>query len=85
MLENYKLQVTNYKQITNYNVQNYKKNGVFEVDQSLNQLIINPKDGHGLHKDIFRLQTMTVFNQKLLQGVQGGGFLEKSPPGRQRQ
>jgi hypothetical protein len=24
-------------------------------------------------------------NQKLLQGVQGGGFLEKSPPGRRRQ
>jgi signal transduction histidine kinase len=26
-----------------------------------------------------------VNNQKLLRGVQGGGFLEKSPPGRQRQ
>jgi hypothetical protein len=24
-------------------------------------------------------------NKKLLQGVQGGGFLEKSPPGRRRQ
>jgi opacity protein-like surface antigen len=24
---------------------------------------------------------MTAFNQKLLRGVQGGGFLEKSPPG----
>ena len=24
-------------------------------------------------------------NQKLLWGVQGGGFLEKSPPGRRRQ
>ena len=23
-------------------------------------------------------------NQKLLRGVQGGGFLEKSPPGRRR-
>jgi hypothetical protein len=23
----------------------------------------------------------TTFNQKLLRGVQGGGFLEKSPPG----
>jgi hypothetical protein len=23
---------------------------------------------------------MTAFNEKLLQGVQGGGFLEKSPP-----
>jgi hypothetical protein len=27
----------------------------------------------------------TTFNQKLLWGVQGGGFLEKSPPGRRRQ
>ena len=25
------------------------------------------------------------FNKKLLRGVQGGGFLEKSPPGRRRQ
>ena len=24
------------------------------------------------------------FNKKLLRGVQGGGFLEKSPPGRRR-
>jgi len=38
-----------------------------------------------LHKDSFRLQTMTAFNKKLLQGVQGDGFLEKSPPGRRRQ
>jgi hypothetical protein len=32
-------------------------------------------------QDSFKLQTMTAFNQKLLRGVQGGGFLEKSPPG----
>ncbi|MGD2091599.1 MAG: hypothetical protein PVH61_35830 [Candidatus Aminicenantes bacterium] len=43
------------------------------------------KGGHGLPKDSFRLQTMTAFNEKLLRGVQGGGFLEKSPPGRRRQ
>jgi hypothetical protein len=47
--------------------------------------IIIPKGGHGLPKDSSRLQTMTAFNQKLLWGVQGGGFLEKSPPGRRRQ
>jgi hypothetical protein len=34
--------------------------------------------------DPYKLQTMTAFNQKLLRGVQGGGFLEKSPPGRRR-
>jgi hypothetical protein len=49
--KNYKLQNTNYKQITNYNVLNYKQE----------------------------------INKKLLQGVQGDGFLEKSPPGRRRQ
>jgi hypothetical protein len=27
----------------------------------------------------------TTFNQKLLRGVQGDGFLEKSPPGCRRQ
>jgi heterodisulfide reductase subunit A-like polyferredoxin len=46
--ENYKLQNTKYKQITNHNVQNYKQKN----------------------------------NEKLLQRVQGDGFLEKSPPGR---
>jgi tyrocidine synthetase-3 len=51
LIKNYKLQNTNYKQITNYNAQNYKQK----------------------------------INQKLLRGVQGGGFLEKSPPGRRRQ
>ncbi|MGD2085557.1 MAG: class I adenylate-forming enzyme family protein [Candidatus Aminicenantes bacterium] len=44
--KNHKLQNTNYKQITNHNVQNYKQK----------------------------------INQKLLRGVKGGGFLEKSPP-----
>jgi hypothetical protein len=62
MKENYKLQNTNYKQIT------IKKN----------------KSSHGLHKGHIKSQTMTAFNQKLW-GVQGGGFLEKSPPGRRRQ
>ena len=44
-----KLQITNYKlqttclskkrQLLNYNVRNYNRNGVFEVDQGLNQRI----------------------------------------------
>jgi amino acid adenylation domain-containing protein len=57
---NYKLQNTNYKQITNYKIQitNIEKQNP------------TPKDST---------------NQKLLWGVQGGGFLEKSPPGRLRQ
>ncbi|MFC2141183.1 hypothetical protein ACFLQP_02685 [Acidobacteriota bacterium] len=84
-ITNSKIQITNKFQNTNYNIQNSKGNGVFEIDQALDQLMVNPKGGHGLPKDSFRLQTMTAFNQKLLWGVQGGGFLEKSPPGRRRQ
>jgi hypothetical protein len=72
-MKNYKIQNTNYKQITNYNVQNYK------------QKMFTLKGGHGLPKDSSRLQTMTAFNEKLFRGVQGGGFLEKSPPGCRRQ
>jgi hypothetical protein len=64
--KNYKLQNTNNKQITKYKIQITNK---------------KTKGGHGLHKDSSRLQTMTAFNQKLFRGVQGGGFLEKSPPG----
>ncbi|MGD2085539.1 MAG: amino acid adenylation domain-containing protein [Candidatus Aminicenantes bacterium] len=37
---------------------------------------------HELHE---LTQIKTTSNKKLLQGVQGGGFLEKSPPGRRRQ
>jgi hypothetical protein len=44
------------------------------------------KDGRWEVKKVMR-QTMveTTTNEKLLQGVQGDGFLEKSPPGRRRQ
>jgi hypothetical protein len=42
------------------------------------------------YKSMFEIMTVYVkinqkVNQKLLLGVQGGGFLEKSPPGRRRQ
>jgi hypothetical protein len=44
------------------------------------------KGGHGLHKDSFKLQTMTAFNQKFLRGGPGGAVFSKSaPPGRRRQ
>jgi amino acid adenylation domain-containing protein len=33
----------------------------------------------------FRFDSLLEINKKLLRGVQGGGFLEKSPPGRRRQ
>jgi penicillin-binding protein 1C len=43
------------------------------------------RDYPGIHKAgnnlVHARSPQTSFNQKLLQGVQGGGFLEKSPPG----
>ena len=63
-----KLQITKYKLQTNYKPQ---------ITNSKQKT----KGSHGLPKDSFKRQTMTAFNQKLLQGVQGDGFLEKSPPG----
>ena len=43
------------------------------------KLQITNKMAHELHE---LPQIGATFNQKLLQGVQGGGFLEKSPPGK---
>ncbi len=37
------------------------------------------KGDHGLHKDSFKLQTMTAFNQKFLRGVQGAVFSKSAP------
>jgi hypothetical protein len=31
-----------------------------------------------------QMMAETTFNEKLLRGVQGGGFLEKSPPGQKK-
>jgi hypothetical protein len=38
------------------------------------------KGGHGLHKDSFRLQTMTALIKSFCGGVQGGQFFQKAPP-----
>jgi len=35
-------------------------------------------------ENVHRLHRLTQINKKLLRGVQGGGFLEKNPPGRRR-
>jgi hypothetical protein len=82
MNKNYKLQITNYKQNTNYNVQNYKGNVVFEVDQALNQLTINPKGSHGLHRDSLGLQSMTALIKSFCGEVQmlHGAVFSKSAP-----
>jgi hypothetical protein len=63
--KNYKLQFTNYKQITNYNVRNYKQ---------------KTKGSHGLHQDSFKLQTMTALIKSFCGGGQGGQFFQKAPP-----
>jgi hypothetical protein len=79
MKENYKLQNTNYKKITNYNFQNYKRRGIFEVDQVSNQLTINPQSSHGLHQDSFRLQTMTALIKSFCGGSRGAVFSKRAP------
>jgi len=38
-----------------------------------------------MHKDSFRLQTITAFNKKFLRGDQGGSFFKKRPLGRRRE
>ena len=43
----------------------------------------NPKGSHGLHRDSFKLQTMTTLIKSFCRGVQmfhGGSFFKKSPP-----
>jgi hypothetical protein len=77
MKKNYKLQNTNYKQITNYNVQKYKQRGKEESK------IMNSKGGHGFHQGSSLMGTMTTFNKKFLQGP--GTVFSKRVPGRRRQ
>ncbi len=82
-ITNYKIQITNKLQITNYKLQTIHLPKERQVpNDNVRNYKQKTKGGHGLHKDSFKLQTMTAFNQKLLRGVQGDGFLEKSPPGR---
>jgi hypothetical protein len=60
------------------------KRGIEAFILLLNLLTLNKPKAVRVCIDSLKLQTMTAFNQKLLRGVQGGGFLEKSPPGRRR-
>ncbi len=70
--ENYKFQITNYKQIPNSKLQN--TNPSLETEYKLSQW------GNMLGSMV---RCLTEY-EKLLRGVQGGGFLEKSPHGRRR-
>jgi len=53
------------------------------ISQKRETSITTTKGDHGLHKDSFRLQIMTAFYQKFLQGgpdVSRGQFFQKAPP-----
>ena len=82
MKKNYKLQITNYKiQITNKVAPfGHIINAFGERDaHELHELTRN-KGSHGLHKDSFKLQTMTALIKSFCRGVQGGCFFQKAPP-----
>jgi hypothetical protein len=85
MSKNYKLQNTNYKQITNYKLQITKKEAheLHELTRIPGRKYtgkITTKGSHGLHKDTLRLQTMTALMKSFCGGVQGGQFFKKAPP-----
>jgi len=100
MRKNYKLQNTNYKQITKYKLQITKIRGVLQTYFKLSMVncqlsIINEtgllrnlnykqitKGGHSLHKESFKLQTMTAFNKSFCGCFTGPGgrFSRKEPP-----
>jgi hypothetical protein len=45
-----------------------------------NYNVQNSKGSHVLHKDSFKLQTMTALIKSFCGGVQGGQFFQKAPP-----
>ncbi|MGD2086252.1 MAG: hypothetical protein PVH61_08715 [Candidatus Aminicenantes bacterium] len=63
MNKNYKLQNTNYKQITNYNVRNYKQ---------------KIKGSHGL-QGTFKRQNMTALIKSFCGGSRGAVFSKRAP------
>jgi hypothetical protein len=84
MKKNYKLQNTNYKlQITNKVA--HELHELTRISEKKERSLTTTKGGHGLHKESFKLQIMTAFNQKFLRGGPGGAVFSKSaPPGRRR-
>jgi len=49
----------------------------------MNMILLPPAARNLFEKRFLDLQKLFI-NKKLLRGVQGGGFLEKSPPGRRQ-
>jgi hypothetical protein len=69
----------------NYKLQNTKKTAhelhrLTRISKKKEKNITTTKDSHGLHKDTFKLQTMTVLIKSFCGGVQGGRFFQKAPP-----
>ncbi|MGD2090569.1 MAG: hypothetical protein PVH61_30635 [Candidatus Aminicenantes bacterium] len=78
---NYKLQNTNYKQITNYksqitNKDAHKLHELTRIAERNYNGKITTKGSHGLHRDTFKLQSMTVLIKGFCGGP-GGGFFKK--------
>jgi hypothetical protein len=84
MIKNYKLQNTNYKQITNYKLQITNK-----VPHELHELTrivggdytgkITTKGSHGLYQSSFKLQTMTALIKSFCGGSRGTVFSKRVP------
>jgi len=64
MKKNYKIQNTNYKQITNYKIQITNK----KIESS-----------HALPQDSFKLQTMTALIKSFCGGSRGAVFSKRAP------
>ena len=75
----------------NYKLQNTNKTAhelheLTRISEKEERSIATTKGGHGLHKDSFKMQIMTAFNQKFLRGGPGGAVFTKSAlPGCRRQ
>jgi hypothetical protein len=82
-IQNYKSQNTNYKQITNYKLQITNKLAAKAREETLRATkdkTFNSKSSHGLHRDSFKLKTMTALMKSFCRGVQGGRFFQKESP-----
>jgi len=78
-ITNYKIQITNKIQNTNYKLQtmDLSKKGQLSNRNIQNYQV---KGSHGLHQGSFKLQTMTALIKSFCRGVQGGQFFQKAPP-----
>ena len=84
MKENYKLQNTNYKQITNYKLQITKKTAhelheLTRISEKKETIITKTKGSHGLHQGSFKLQTMTALMKSFCGGSRGAAFSKRAP------